>query len=279
MSIKQIPPQDIVSEGLFNTGLAMTVIPGFLEEVSSAPISENQSLVEKVMDTVLSFSFGSLAMSSVPAFVTASGVALLGEKIFDTLDSLFTMAQNVEESGRSIQEQEKIIKSFGPILEISNETLEQLTAVAKEKGVQWETSTFKLKELEQNYPAHEDLLAIVRERITLLQAVLPQLISKDKITVFGSRALASRAELVKQIAKEEEEATELMKELTELTQSVGEIVTKLEVFEATTTKAAGTKGELIAGLQEDVEALIAQQNLVEKTMSRPLYDNFTICSY
>ncbi len=264
MSIKQIPPQDIVSGGLFNTGLAMTVIPGFLEEVSSAPSSEDQSLVEKVMDTVLGFSFGSLAMSSAPAFVTASGVALLGEKIFDTLDSLFTMAQNVEESGRSIQEQEEIIKSFGPILEISHETLEQLTAVAKEKGVQWEASNLKLKDLEQNYPAHADLLAIVKERITFLQVVLPQLISQDKITVFGQRALVSRADLVNQIAKEEEEATELMQELTELTQSVGEMVTKLEVFEATTSQAAEIKGGLIAGLQGDVEYLIAQQNLAAK---------------
>lgn len=276
--VNQPPPQDIVSEGLFNTGLAMTVIPGFLEEVSSAPSTGDESIVEKVMDTVLSFSFGSLAMSSAPAFVTASGVALLGEKLFDTLDSLFTMAQNVEESGRSIQEQEEIINSFGPLLEISHETLEQLTAVAKEKGVQWEASTLKLKELEQNYPIHADLVSIVKERITFLQAVLPQLIAKDKITIFGQRALASRAELVKQIAKEEEEATELMKELTELTQSVGEMVTKLEVFEATTTLTAKTKGELIVGLQGDVESLIAQQNLVAKTMSRPLYGT-TVCSY
>jgi hypothetical protein len=275
----RVSPQDIVSGGLFNAGLAMAVIPGFLEEVSSAPISEDQSLIQRVTDTVLNFSFGSLAMSSVPAFVTASGVASLGEKIFDTLDSLFTMAQNVKESGRSIQEQEEIIKSFGPLLEISNETLKALTEVAKEKGVQWEASTLKLKDLEQNYPAHADLLAIVSERISFLQAVLPELISQNRITVFGQMALTSRVELVKQIAEEEEEATKLMKELTDLTQSVGEIVTKLEVFEATTSQAAEIKGELISGLQEDVESLLAQQALAAKTKSRSSYGNVSIYSY
>jgi hypothetical protein len=272
----RVNPQDIVSRGLFDTGLALSVIPGFLEEVSSAPVSDDQSILQRVTDTVLGFSFGFLAMSSAPAFATASGVALFGEKMFDTLDSLFTMAQNVKESGRSIQEQEEIIKSFGPLLEISNETLKALTDVANEKKVQWETSTLKLKDLEQNYPAHADLLDIVKERITFLQAVLPQLISKDKITVFGQKALISRVELIKQIAAAEEEAIELMKELTELTQSVEEMVAKLEHFEAKTSQAAQIKGELISGLKEDVELLIKQQNLAAKTKSRTPYVNVTI---
>ncbi len=279
MRVNQPPSQDIVSGGLFNTGLAMSVIPGFLEEVSSESISGDQSIVQRVTDTVLGFSFGSLAMSSAPVFVTASGVALFGEKIFDTLDSLFTMAQNVKESGRSIQEQEEIIKSFGPLLEISNETLKKLTDVANEKKVQWETSTLKLKDLEQNYPANADLLALVSERITFLQAVLPELISQNNITVFGQKALTSRVELVKQIAEEEEEATKLMQELTELTQSVGEMVTKLEVFEAKTTQAAKIKGELISDLQGDVESLLEQQALAAKTMSRSSHVNVSVYSY
>ncbi|HEY5236552.1 MAG TPA: hypothetical protein VIJ14_10265 [Rhabdochlamydiaceae bacterium] len=277
--VSQTPPLDTVSGGLFGTGMVMSVIPGFLEEVASAPTTEEQSLVQRVMDTVLGFSFGSLAMSSAPAFATASGVALVGEKIFDTLDVLFTMAQKVKESGRSIQEQKAIIKSFGPILEITNETLKQLTQVAQEKGVQWETSTLKLKDLEKNYPAHADLLAIVSQRITFLQAVLPELMSQNKITIFGQRALASRVELVKQITEEEEEATALMKELTELTQSVGEMVIKLEHFEAKTAESAETKGVLISGLQGDVESLIAQQALAAKTMNRPSHVNVSIASY
>jgi hypothetical protein len=277
--VSQTPSQDIVSEGLFNTSMALSVIPGFLEEVASAPSTDDQSLMQKVAEAVLGFAFGSLAIGSAPVFATASGVALLGEKIFDTLDALYIMAQKVEESGRSIQEQEEIIKSFGSLLEISNETLMQLTDVAKGKGVEWDTSTLKLKDLEKNYPANADLLAIVSQRISFLQAVLPELISQNKITVFGQRALTSRVELVKQIAQEEEEATNLMKELTELTQSVGETVTKLELFEATTSVLAKAKGELIAGLQEDVESLIAQQVLAAKTLSRPVHGSFTISSY
>ncbi len=267
--VSQSPPQDTVSGGLFSTALAMSAIPGFLEEVASAPTTEKQSLWQRVMDTVLGFSFGSLAMSSAPAFVTASSVALLGEKIFDTLDVLFTMAQKVKESGISIEKQEEIIKKFGPILEITDETLKQLIDVAKEKKVQWETSNHRLEDLEKNSHDHADLLAIVSQRITFLQAVLPELISTNKITVLRERALASRATLVKKIAQEEKEATELMEELTELTQSVGEMVTKLEHFEAKAAESVDTKGVLIAGLQGDVESLLAQQVLAAKTLSGP----------
>jgi hypothetical protein len=265
-----------MSGGLFNTGLAMAIIPGFLEEVASQPTNEAQPLAQRVMDTILGFSFGSLAMVAAPAFVTASGVALIGEKIFDTIDVLFDMAVKVKESGRSIKEQEEIIKSFGPLLEISAETLKQLTEVAKEKCVQWETSTLKLKDLEKNYPANADLLAIVSQRITFLQAVLPELISKDKITVFRQSAIASRVNLVQQITVEEKEATELVNELTELTQSVGEMVAKLERFESKTAASAVIKGKLIAGFQGDVESLIAQQALASKTMSRSSHGNVSI---
>jgi hypothetical protein len=271
--VNQSPPQDTVSGGLFGTGMAMSVIPGFLEEVASAPTTEEQSLVQRVVDTVLGFSFGSLAMSSAPAFATASGVALIGEKIFDTLDVLFTMAQKVKESGRSIQEQEAIIKSFGPILEITNETLKQLTEVAKKEEVQWETSTLKLKDLEKNYPANADLLAIVSQRITFLQAVLPELISKHNITVKHQDTLAGRIEFIKQISFEEKEAQELMSELTELTQSVDELVTKIECFEPKTAAGVVVKGELMAGIYRDMESLDAQQALLSKTMSRTSHVN------
>lgn len=271
--VNQSPPPATLSGELFNTGLAMTVIPGFLEEVASQPINEAQPLAQRVMDTILGFSFGLLAMSAAPAFMTTSGVAFLGEKIFDKIDVLFDMAIKIKESGRSIKEQEEIIKSFGPLLEISAETLKRLIEVAQEKKVQWETTTLKLKDLEENYPANADLLAIVSQRIDFLQTVLPQLISKDKITVLGQRALQSRVELVKQISDEEREAQELMNELTELTQSVGAMVTKLECFEAKTAISAETKGELITGLLGDFELLTAQQALPSKIMNRTSHVN------
>jgi predicted nucleic acid-binding Zn-ribbon protein len=271
--VNQSSLPDTAAGELFNAGLAMTVIPGFLEEVASAPTDEAQPLAQRVMDTILGFSFGSLAMSAAPAFVTASGVALIGEKIFDTIDVLFTMAQKVEESGRSIKEQEEIINSFGPLLEISAKTLEQLTEVAKKEGVRWETSTLKLKDLEKNYPANADLLAIVSQRITFLQAVLPELISKHNITVQRQDTLTRRIKLIKQISDGEKEAQDLMSELTELTQSVDELVTRIERFEPKTAAGASIQGELIAGIHRDMKSVEAQQDLLSKTMSRTSHVN------
>ncbi len=274
--LNQNPLPDTVSGDLFSAGLAMTVMPGFLEEAASVPADEAQSLAQTVVDKLLSFSFGSLAASAAPAFMTASGVALIGERFLSTLDVLFDMAKKVEESGKSIAVQAEIIQSFGPLLEISDETLQQLIVVAKEKGVQWEERKLTLKKLEQNYPANADLLAIVRKRIDFLQAVVPEIISKNRITVFGQRALESRVTLVQQIAAEENEAKALMSELTELTQSVDEMVTKLEHFEVQTSASAETKGTLIAGLQGDAEALVRQQDLVAKTMSRASHGNVSL---
>ncbi len=271
----RVPPETFSGE-LLNAGLAMIVTPGFLEEVDSEPNSEGRPLAERIVDSFVGLAFGALSMSSSPVLVAAAGAFAVGEKVLGSLDALFAMADQVEESGRSIEAQAEIIKSFGPLLEISTDTIKQLAAIAKEKKVQWETSTLRLKDLEKNYPAHADLIEIVKQRIIFLQAVLPPLISQKKITVLGQSAIKSRIALVHQIAEEEKETQDLMSELTELTQSVGEMVIKLKEAEAKTTKLTQTKGELILNLQGDIDSLIAQQALVTKTTSRSSHGNVSV---
>jgi len=265
----QNPPAETVSERLFNAGLAMSVITGFMEAVASDPDAPAQPLTERIVDTIFKFSFGVLAVSSVPALTVVGAVAFVGEKVFDTFDALFTMSHHVEQFGNSLEIQREIIDKFGPMLEISEATIKKLITLANEKKVQWETSTGKLCDLEKNYPAHAGLVAIVNDRITFLEAVLPGLISQNRITILGQSALETRVDLVNQIAREEQEAKELMHELSQLTASVSEMVGKLEHLEVKTSASAHAKGELITALQEDVQSLIEHQALVSKTMSRP----------
>lgn len=271
----QTPPAESVSKGLFDLGLAMSLFPGFFSEVASDPNAQPQPLT----DRIVGFSFGMMALGAVPFFAAAAGVSFVGGKIFNTIDGLFEMASKVKESGRSIQEQEKIIQSFGPLLEISAETLEELTKKAQEKKQQWDASTLKLINLEKKYPTNADLLDRVRERITFLKDVLPEMISKAKITVLGQIVLESRIELIQQISEEEQEARELMEELTALTQSVGQMVTKLERFEVKTAALAEVKGQLITALHGDVESLIDEQTLVSKPVSRPSNVDISISIY
>jgi hypothetical protein len=232
-----------------------------------------------MVDSFVGLTFGVLSMSSAPVLVVAAGAAAVSERAFKVLDVLFAMAHQVEESGRSIEAQAEIIKSFGPLLEVSAETIKQLADIAKEKGVQWETSTLKLKDLEKNYPAHADLLEIVKQRITFLQAVLPPLVSQNKITVLGQSAITSRIALVHQIAEVEKETDDLMNELAELTQSVSEMVIKLQGSEEKTAQLTQAKGELIMTLQGDIDSLIAQQALVAKTAHRSTHGNFSIAIF
>ncbi len=271
----QNPPAESVSKGLFDFGLAMSLLPGFWGEVASDPKAQPKPLT----DRIVGFSFGMMALGAAPVCAAAAGVAFVGEKMFSTIDVLFEMASKVKESGRSIQEQEKIIQSFGPLLEISAETLEELTKKVQEKKQQWDASTLKLIDLEKKYPANADLLDAVRQRIIFLQDVLPTLISKDKITVLGQRVLQSRIELIQQISEEEREARELMEELTALTQSVSQMVTKIERFEVKTAALTEVKGQLITALHGDVESLIEEQTLVSKTVSRPSNVDISVFIY
>jgi hypothetical protein len=212
-------------------------------------------------------------MSSAPVYIAAAGAAAVGEKACKVLDGLFTMAHQVEESGRSIEAQAEIIKSFGPLLEISTETIKELAGIAKEKGVQWESSALRLKDLEKNYPVNADLLAVIKQRITFLQAVLPPLISENEITLTGQELITSSIEVVHQIAAVEKETQDLVGELTALTHRVSKKVTKIKDSEAKTAALTREKGELITDLQGDIESLIAQQELITKTTSKVPHGN------
>jgi hypothetical protein len=262
-----------ISGGLLNVGLALTVIPGFLEEVDSEPPSEGQPLAERIVDSLVGFAFGALSMSSAPVLIAAAGAAAVGEKACTVLDGLFTMAHQVEESGKSIETQAEIIKSFGPLLEISKDTLKELAGIAQEKGVEWKSSTLRLKDLEENYLANADLLEIVNERITFLQAVLPPLISQKKITLTGQGLITSNIDLVHQIAVIERETQELVRELTERTHTISNKVAKLKDAEGKTAALTEVKGALITDLQGDIESLIAQQELITKTSSKAVHGN------
>ncbi|HUD01785.1 MAG TPA: hypothetical protein VMR37_05625 [Rhabdochlamydiaceae bacterium] len=210
-----------------------------------------------------------MALGSSPVVMAGSAIAYVGEQLLATIDVLHGMTKKVEQFGRSLDEQEKIITAFGPLLELPDRIAE-ISKKTAQKTEKVERSTKELDELAANYPQHADLLARVGDTITRLETSLIPRISAENINGMQAKALAARVKVLEQIAEGERQMKLLAARLNGVITRIGEKDAEFEKIEAKMAASAQAKGAHIDALQSDADSLAAQEELIQKTtIQRP----------
>lgn len=266
-----VHPQSTVSQDLLMVSQSLAGIPGLLQEAASASDAETeaQPLTERIVDNIYFSLGGLLALGSSPVVMAGSAIAYVGEQLLATIDVLHGMTKKVEQFGRSLDEQEKIITAFGPLLELPDRIAE-ISKKTAQKTEKVERSTKELDELAANYPQHADLLARVGDTITRLETSLIPRISAENINGMQAKALAARVKVLEQIAEGERQMKLLAARLNGVITRIGEKDAEFEKIEAKMAASAQAKGAHIDALQSDADSLAAQEELIQKTtIQRP----------
>jgi hypothetical protein len=260
------PQQSTVSQDLLMAGQTLAAIPGLFQEAASAHDAA-QPLKEEIVDKFIFSLGGMMALASSPMLIAGSAIAYVGEKLFATIDSLPGMAKKVEEFGYSLDEQEKIIAKFGPLLELPGRIAE-VAKKTEQKTEEVKKSTKELDELAAHYPQHADLLVRVGDTLTRLETVVIPRISAQNINGMQAKAFAARVTVLQQIAKEERQMTLLAARLDSVITRISEKDAEFEKIEAKMAASAQAKGAHIDALQSEADLLTAQEQLIQKTTNQ-----------
>jgi hypothetical protein len=254
-----VHPQTTLSQDLLMVGHSLAGLPGLLGEASShqEPQTPAQPLTEKIVDNIYFGVMSVLAVGSAPVLVVSAGVAYVGEKVLETIDILHGMGKKVEEFGRGLSEQEKIIEQlFGPLLALT-EKVADLSRKTVERTQEVKNNTSELTQLAASYPVQGPLLERVSALLIHLESDLPPQISHEKISGMKEQALISRITILKQIADEERILKELAARLNGIMVRVGQKAEILHQLGVEVTQTTQTKDIHLIDLQREAELIAA----------------------
>lgn len=233
---------------LWRMAQAVMGIPGLMGEVIESEDTEAQPLTHRVVVHLCLRLMGLMAIGAASILILASGIAVVVEKIVDKMDGLRGVKESVEQFGRALKEQERIIEEFGPLLDLTDKVAE-ISAKVEQKTEEVKENTRDLDELEAIYPLKAELLERVSGMIRSVETVLP---SRNV-----NSTIQTRIGVLKQIAEEERQMKELAARLHELMASAEKKAEKIEPLVAQATLQTAIKEVQIAGLQQSVGEFVA----------------------
>lgn len=247
-----IPPTQSgsLAHDMWMMGKAMMGMPGLITEVAAQPARETQPWGERIVDQITLRFMGAMAVGAVPFWLTGTGIVFAFEKVVDLIEILPGMKAKIEQFGRSLEEQQRIIQAFGPLLELADK-IEELITKTKQKTEETKKNTQALEELAVSYPPNVDMLEKVSLMITRVETVLKTPKEMKGVEV---KNFETRAKVLKQIEEEERQFKELAAELLGIIERVEKKEATLRKQQEEATQRAEKKGDQIDVLQKSVGA-------------------------
>ncbi len=230
MSTIRAPASPTLANELWTLGEILVRLPSLFGVANAEPESSTRPQSERVISQAMMGVIAVTAVVSAPFVFATVTIVHAGERLWRKIDVLPEIVEKVQVFGEALNEQEKLIEKFRPLLDLHTKVA-VITRQAEKKATDCEADTRRLEQLRKDYATEIPLLEQLDVIITRLQTSLAQEVSAVRPGSLKETMFKERVEVLQAISEEEQKLRALTERLKGLMSRVRDKDAQLQKLE------------------------------------------------